>query len=77
MPLTGAVHSSDEPGKRGNISLDRIPDNECSSFLLTEVAYLKRLSQNYGVELWPGYYSNNHLDYYFSADVGLDDYGII
>ncbi len=68
--MTFTVHSSDEPIKRGNLGLGRIPDSECRSFLLTEVAYLKRLSQDYGLEPWPGYYSSNNLDFYFSADAG-------
>lgn len=65
-----SVQSSDSSNRRSNLGLGRTPDSECRSFWITEVAYLKRLSQSFDREPWPGYYSSNNLDYYFSADVG-------
>lgn len=64
------AYSSGEIQKRGGIGLGRVTDRDCSSFLLTETAYLFRLSQDYGQEPWEGYYKNNNLNYYFSADAG-------
>ena len=69
--LSAAAQSAEPPTKRGHLGLGRMPDADCRSFWLTEVAYLYRFSQDYDKEPWPGYYSShNNVNFYFSADVG-------
>jgi hypothetical protein len=68
--VSNFTQADGDVGKRGNLGLGRVTDSECSAFLLTEVAYLCRLSQSCGSEPWQGYYAGNNLNYYFSADIG-------
>ncbi len=67
--INASLCSEEIENKKGFCFRGR-PINECNSFMITEVAYLKRISRNEKYEPWPGFLFNNDLDFYFSADIG-------